>query len=729
MPLVNFSNLDFDQIKTSIKDYIRANSNFTDYDFEGSNLSTIIDTLAYNTYINSYNANMVTNEVFIDSATLRENVVSLARNIGYLPRSRRAARLSASFTVSNLTNVASATLKKGLVAVTSQRFGNTDFVFSIPQDITVPVGANGVAEFFDIILYEGSYLEQTYTVSSRDPNQQFILPNTGVDTSTINVTVNESSTSTVKSTYKQFNSLIGVGPESRVFFLQEIDGERYELLFGDGIIAKKLEEPNELEIGYIVSSGSAGNNITNVTFAGSVVTNNGTPVTKGFSFITVDGQSAGGAGIESIDSIKKYGPQVYASQNRAVTAADYEALIPKIYAEAESVSAYGGEELNPPQYGKVFISIKPTNGVFLSNCLKDSLRSEIQKYKVAGVRVDIIDLSYLYIEPSSNVYYNSNLTPMQLGNNQGDELRGANAGRISNPIRDDVLAAIDRYADSSELNKFGARFKYSKYQHIVDNSNAAITSNITNIQIRRDLEAKLGQFAEYELCYGNRFRLKNHCRTIAEGVMMGFNLRSSGFKISGVPDTVYIGDLPDANMETGELFFFKLNAPRQPVIVKRNIGTVNYKKGEIMLNPVKIISTALTKGTTPIIEISAIPYSNDVIGLQDLYLQLDLNYTVVNTLIDQIDSKTDVSGTNYIVSPSFDGNSLVRGVPILVGSENGEASTAQTTPTQTPSTTTNAVNAVEIGTSVVTGIVQPPSTSYSPSNTSSSSSSGSSSGY
>ena len=342
MPLVNFSNLDFDQIKTSIKDYIRANSNFTDYDFEGSNLSTIIDTLAYNTYINSYNANMVTNEVFIDSATLRENVVSLARNIGYLPRSRRAARLSASFTVSNLTNIPSVTLKKGLVAVTSQRFGNSDFVFSIPQDITVPVGANGVAEFFDIILYEGSYLEQSYVVSSRDPDQKYILPNTGVDTTTINVTVNESSTSTVQSTYKQYNSLIGVGPESRVFFIQEIDGERYELLFGDDIIAKKLVEPNEVEIGYIVSSGAAGNNITNVSFAGSIVTNNGTPVTKGFSFITVGGQSAGGAGIESIDSIKKYGPQVYSSQNRAVTSADYEALIPKIYAEAESVSAYGG---------------------------------------------------------------------------------------------------------------------------------------------------------------------------------------------------------------------------------------------------------------------------------------------------------------------------------------------------------------------------------------------------
>jgi len=725
MPLVNFSNLDFDQIKTSIKDYIRANSNFTDYDFEGSNLSTIIDTLAYNTYINSYNANMVTNEVFIDSATLRENVVSLARNIGYLPRSRRAARLSASFTVSNLTNIPSVTLKKGLVAVTSQRFGNSDFVFSIPQDITVPVGANGVAEFFDIILYEGSYLEQSYVVSSRDPDQKYILPNTGVDTTTINVTVNESSTSTVQSTYKQYNSLIGVGPESRVFFIQEIDGERYELLFGDDIIAKKLVEPNEVEIGYIVSSGAAGNNITNVSFAGSIVTNNGTPVTKGFSFITVGGQSAGGAGIESIDSIKKYGPQVYSSQNRAVTSADYEALIPKIYAEAESVSAYGGEELNPPQYGKVFISIKPVNGVFLSNCLKDNLRSELAKYKVAGVMVDVIDLSYLYVEADSNVYYNSNLTPMQLGNtSRGDVFRGADIGSISNPVRDDALAAIGRYADSTELNRFGGRFKYSKYQNIIDNSNAAITSNITNIQIRRDLEAKLGQFAEYELCYGNRFRLKNHCRTIAEGAMVGFNVRSSGFKISGIADTVYLGDLPNANMETGELFLFKLNAPRQPVIVKRNVGTVNYKIGEIMLNPVKITSTALTKGTTPIVEISAIPYSNDVIGLQDLYIQLDLNYTRVNTVIDQIDSKTDVSGTNYIVSPSFDGNTLVRGVPILVGSENGGASSTQTSPT--PSTTTNVT---EVATSAVTGIVQTPSTSYSPSNTSSSSSSGSSSGY
>ena len=236
------------------------------------------------------------------------------------------------------------------------------------------------------------------------------------------------------------------------------------------------------------------------------------------------------------------------------------------------------------------------------------------------------------------------------------------------------------------------------------------------------MEAKIGQFAEYELCYGNRFRLKFSCDSILEGSAVGFNIRSSGFKVSGVPDTLYIGDLPNRNLETGELFFFKLNSPRQPVIVKRNIGTVDYKKGEIMLNPVKFTSTAITKGTTPTIEISAIPYSNDVIGLQDLYLQLDLNNTVVNTIIDQIDSKTDVSGTNYIVSPSFDGNALVRGVPITVGSENGGFTTipdvSRDLTGTTPSTTTTTTTMTN--TSQVTGITQAPSTSYSP---------GSSSGY
>ena len=702
MPLVNFSNLDFDQIKTSIKDYLRANSNFTDYDFEGSNLSAIIDTLAYNTYITSYNANMVTNEVFIDSATLRENAVSLARNIGYMPRSRRAARMVISFQVSNLSNIASLKLNKGLVAVTSQRFGNADFVFSIPEDITVAVNQSGVAEFNDIMIYEGTYLTQTYDVSSRDPNQKFILPNTGVDTTTISTIVRESATSSITSKFNLYDSLIDVGPDAKIYFIQEIDGERYELLFGDGIIGKKLEEPNQVSIGYIVSNGQFGNNVSLLSFAGSLTADNGNAITTGISQITVDGPSTGGAAIESVESIKKYGPQIYASQNRAVTAADYEALIPKLYPEAESVSAYGGEELTPPQYGKVFVSIKPVNGVFLSNCLKDNLNAALAKYKVAGVQVNLIDLGYLYIEPNSNVYYNSNLTPS------------------ADAIKTKALDAIDKYANSTELNKFGARFKYSKYQCIIDKSDPAITSNITKIKIRRDLEPKISSFAEYELCYGNRFRIKNHCRSISENAKNGFNIISSGFKVSGIADTVYLGDYPNSNQITGEIFLFKLSSPSNPIVVKRNVGVVDYIKGEIMLNPIKIISTEVSKGNTPIIQISAVPFSNDVIGLQDLYLQIDMNYTEVNTIIDQIDSGNDISGTNYIVSPSFDGNELVRGVPVL-GTRTGGLSLE---------TTTQQVGTVAPQTSASdTGSVSTPSTSPTPSISYSSTSSGSSSGY
>ena len=245
MPLVNFSNVDFDQIKVSIIDYLRSNSNFTDYDFEGSNLSTIIDTLAYNTYITSYNANMATNEVFIDSATLRENVVSLARNIGYVPRSRKSAKASITFTVdANDTSAVSLTLRSGIVAVSSQTFGKETFSFSIPNDITVPVRSDGTAIFDNIDIYEGSYIKQAFTVTSRNPYQRFILPNTGIDTSLINVVVKNNAFSSVTRQFKQFDSFVGIDKNSRIYFVQETDNERYELLFGDGVFGRKLEEPN-----------------------------------------------------------------------------------------------------------------------------------------------------------------------------------------------------------------------------------------------------------------------------------------------------------------------------------------------------------------------------------------------------------------------------------------------------------------------------------------------------
>ena len=633
MALVNFANLDFDQIKTSIKDYLRSNSNFTDYDFEGSNLSTIIDTLAYNTYITSYNANMVANEVFIDSATLRENVISLARNIGYVPRSRRSARAKVSFFVdtTNFTNVPTQlTLKSGVVC-TTRSFGTESYSFIIPSDITVPV-TNNIAEFNDVEVYEGTQVVQNFTVSSFDLNQRFILDNAGIDTRTITVNVSPNQSSTVTRTYNLANSLFDIDSSSAVYFLQEIEDERYELIFGDGIFGRKLSEPNYITVRYIVSNGSDANGLSSFVFNGTLVDQSERIVTSGISLLTTIESSQLGDSIETVESVKKYATRIYASRNRAVTAADYEALIPSIYPEAESVSAYGGEELSPPQFGKVFISIKPYNDRYLSNLIKDNIKRELKQYSVAGIIPEIVDLKYLYVEVSSNVYYNTNL---------------AASGNAVNSV---VSANVREYADSTELNKFGARFKYSKFLNIIDESHPAITSNITNIIIRRDLKSSLNTFAEYEICFGNRFHIKN---------VNGYNIKSSAFNISGIGSPVYLMDIPDQNQETGSINIFKLNSPTQPQIVKRNVGTIDYVKGEIKLYPINITSTALYKGA-PIIEISTSPYSNDVIGLQDLYLQLDINNTFIKMVSDSISSGADISGTNYTVSSSYSNGIYVR---------------------------------------------------------------------
>ena len=640
MSLVNFANLDFDQVKTTLKEYLQSNSNFTDYNFEGSNLSTVLDVLAYNTYITSYNANMVANEVFIDSATLRENVVALARNIGYLPRSRTAARATVTFFVdcSNITPAPSnLTLNKGPVAATSSAFGNSSLVFSICEDITVPV-KDGIARFNNISIYEGTLLTSEFTNSAANPNLRFILPNTGIDTSLIKVRVKNNSFSTAGVKYSSQDSLFDITPLSKVFFLQEIDDERYEIFFGDGIFGTKLSEGNVVEVDYIVSSGDGGNAVRNFQFAGKLTyTRNATEytVSSGVSLLTTGLPASGGEQIESVDSIKKFAPRIYASQNRALTSNDYESLIPtKIYPETESISVFGGEDLVPPQYGKVFISIKPRTGDFLPNLIKENIRLRLKKYAVAGIVPEILDLKYLYIEVDSKIYYNSNLAP--------------SSADVSSLVQSNAT----KYAESSELNKYGARFKYSKFLNIIDQSQEGITSNITTIKMRRDLRVALNSFAEYAIGYGNEFHINS---------MSGYNIKSSAFFISGVSEPLYVTDIPNTDRETGSLFFFTLPSinSTSPVIVRRNVGTIDYVKGIITLNPVNIVSGKIKDGQT-IIEIEATPHSNDVIGLQDLYLQLDISNSNFETVIDEVSSGLDPSASNYIVSSSYGNGMLVR---------------------------------------------------------------------
>jgi len=640
MAIVNFTNLDFDQIRISIKDYLRSSSDFTDYDFEGSNLSVLIDILAYNTYISSYNANMVSGEVFIDSATLRENVVSLARNIGYVPRSRTSARAKISFfvDVSDYPSVPRIlTLNKGIVCTTQSDFSGESYTFVTKEDITVSV-LDGIAFFSDIEIFEGNLLSSDILVNSLIPNppQRYIIDNSNIDVSTLSVTVFNSPLTSLSAKYSLAQDIIDVKSDSKIFFIQEIEDQKYELIFGDGIFGDKLENNNLIRASYVVSNGPLGNNLSQFTFAGRLESNNSSnsgPVTRGISNIETNTISYGGNEIESVQSIRNYAPKYYSSQNRAVTANDFKAIIPRIYPELESISVFGGEDLNPPRYGKVFVAVKPQSGSFLSSSASQNLKNLLKKYTVAGIVVDVIDLKYLFIELDSTIYYNENLT-----NN-------------SQTPKNKVISNLEKYSKSLESDKSDIRFKYSKVLNLIDESDRSITSNITKVSLRRDFRASINQFAEYEICFGNQIHINS---------LNGYNIKTSGFSVSGINGTVYIADKPNSNQKTGNLFLFKLSTESdQPIQVRQSVGKIDYVKGEILLNPINITSTIIDSGES-IVEISVTPKSNDVIGLQDLYLKLDTNKVTVTSVPDNISSGNDISGTNYITTSSYTNGKLIR---------------------------------------------------------------------
>tara|TARA_B100001079_G_scaffold105499_1_gene90575 strand:- start:671 stop:2548 length:1878 start_codon:yes stop_codon:yes gene_type:complete len=625
---------------------------------------------------------MITNEVFIDTATLRENIVSLARNIGYVPRPRQSARATISFFVNTsgiVPSPATLTLKKGPVAASSAAFGGQSFVFSILSDITVPV-FNGIAEFNNVEVFEGTLLTQTFTFSSRIPNQKFILPNIGVDTDLITVSVRPNEASTTETKYSVQNSLFDVNSDSKVYYLQEIEDERYQIFFGDGIFGKELEDGNFITINYITSAGDAANGLSSFNFAGRIqYTRNAQTFTisSGISLMTTGLSASGGETIESVESVRKFAPRIYSSQNRAVTANDYESLIPsRIYPETESISVFGGEDLIPPQFGKVFISIKPRTGDFLPNLIKEKIKLKLKKFAVAGIVPEILDLKYLYIEVDSKVYYNTNLAP--------------DAATVSTLVQNNA----EKFAESSDMNKYGARFKYSKFLNIIDQSNESVTSNITKIFIRRDIRAVLNAFAEYQIGFGNEFYIKS---------MSGYNIKSSAFRIAGVMDDVYISDIPNTNKLTGSLFLFSLPSieSESPTIIKRNVGTIDYKNGIITINPINIQSGMIKDGQT-IIEISVCPLSNDVIGLQDLYLQLDISNSTFETVVDEIASGLDPSGSNYITSSSYANGNLVR-----AGGRNSDITT--TSGSSVPSTSSSVTTA---GTSTVSSTSTSGASSY-----------------
>ena len=615
MPFTKFTNLDFDQIKTSIKDYLRANSKFTDFDFDGSNFSVLIDTLAYNTYITAFNSNMVVNESFLDSATVRENVVSLARNIGYVPSSRTSAKATVSFDVGvdSSQNTPTLTLQAGLLCVGS--VNDTSYTFSIPNNISTNV-VNNIASFKDIEIYQGTFLTKQFIVDG-SLDQRFILNNPFIDTSTIFVYVKGINDSGLGVQYSLVENILQVDSTSKIYLLQEVQDEKYELLFGDGKIGKKLENNALITVNYIVTNGEEGNGASSFSFAGTIKNASNIIVDPGTVIISTNQASQNGAEIESINSIKYFAPRIYSAQYRAVTSRDYEAIIKKIYPDTESVSVIGGEELNPPEFGTVSIAIKPKNGTFVSDFNKQQIKNKLKQYSISGINQKIIDLKLLYVEIDSSVYYNNSQVS------------------LVESLKAKIINSLTEYSNSVDLNTFGGRFKYSRVQQIIDNTDISITSNITKVKIRRDLAASINVFAQYELCFGNKFHINP----------LGFNIKSTGFKISIDPDTVYITDVPESNGSgKGVISIVKKLTDGTFRVVVKSAGVVDYTKGEINISTVNITSTSKPNN---IIEIQAFPESNDVVGLTDLYLNFSVSKSTINMVRDVISSGDEISGTVF----------------------------------------------------------------------------------
>lgn len=646
MPITKFTNLDFDQIKTQIKDYLRSNSDFTDFDFEGSNFSVLIDTLAYNTYITAFNSNMIVNESFLDSATLRENVVSLARNIGYTPRSKTAARAEVAFKLrlpsSNPPDTVE--LKRGLVCVGS--VNDTSFTFAISEDVTKAVVNEGdittpnfVANFDNLPIKQGTFITKQF-IFDNSLDQKFILDNPSIDTSTLHVYVKRNEeTSGLGVEYFVADGLNDIDSTSRVFFLQEIKDEKYEIRFGDGLIGRKLGSDGIsdgviITANYIVTDGQNGNGASTFSFAGNL-TNTSTgglvSIIETPNVVTIQ-KAQGGGDIEDVDSIKYYSPKRYSSQNRAVTARDYEAIIKNIFPETDTVSVVGGEELDPPEFGTVQISIKPKNSIYISDFTKTRILSQLKKFTVSGINQKIVDLKILFIELDISVYYNFSQISTE------------------DTLKTKVIQSLTHYANSVNFNQFGGRFKYSKSLQVIDNTDTAITSNITKVKIRRDLKVAVNQSAQYELCFGNQFHVE----------ASGRNIKSTGFFITGESSMVYLTDSPNADGVTGTLAIVKEIDNKQIRVVSKSAGVVDYIHGEVKLSTINITGT---QRNDDIIEIQAFPESNDVVGLRDLYLSLSVSKSTINMLRDSITSGDEVSGTQFVrdaYTSSYSNGNLIR---------------------------------------------------------------------
>ena len=590
MPYTQLNNLDFNNIKNALKDYMRAQSDFTDYDFEGSALSQLIDVLAYNTYYTAFNTNMVVNELFLDSATLRDNVVALAKQLGYSPKSITSptAKLDFDITFTGGSIPASVIFKAGTGFVTN--YDNTLYRYVLKEDAKVEV-ANGVASFSEEF-FEGSLVTTRTEVNSVLKSQRFKIQNPAADLSTLVIKVFQSPTSSAFQEYKRADSILDIGSDDEVYFISEIEDEQYEIFFGDGVLGKKLADGETIEMSYVVTSGPSSNGAKSFTFNGRIQDENLVPITVPFTVsIGTVVKSSGGADIESIDKIKYNAPKFYASQNRAVTVNDFKAIVRNIYPSISDIIVFGGEDQVPPAYGKVFIAIKPTEANTLSSFTKNNLTEELKKYTVASIRPEFVDPSILYVEMTSKIYFDgtkTNLLPAQ--------------------VAAEVSTAIQEYLKTSQTEKFNGKFRYSKFIGVIDTANRAINSNDTDITLRKDFYAQINSSSYYEICYQNEF-LKDCDDPVVS---------STGMTVFEHP--TYTSYLEDRN---GKIVLYRLDSlTGEKILLNDSVGDIDYVNGEIKLYDFTILKGSFSDNR---IELRVKPANKDIEVKREVYLDVDIS--------------------------------------------------------------------------------------------------------
>jgi hypothetical protein len=609
------SDFDFDDIKTNLKIFLGSQSEFQDYNFEGSGFAVLLDLLAYNTHYLGFNANMLVNEMYLDSADIRKNIVSLAKMLGYTPSSVRTPTASVDVLINNGTG-SSITMTKGTVFTTT--VNGTSFQFINNADIvTTPV--DGVYNFSDVELYEGTLVTFKYTVDSTDVDQRFIIQSPLADTSTLVVKVQTSSTNTTSNTYILATSLAEVQSTSKVYFLQEVEDGKFEVYFGDDVIGAKLSDGNIVILEYIVSNIDAANGASTFTPAATI---------GGFSDITVttNSNAQGGTQAETKESVRFNAPLQYTAQNRAVTTSDYESLVRSIYPNAQSVSAWGGEDDETPVYGKVIIAIKAASGSTLTTATKASIVTQLKKYNVASVTPEIVDPETTSILLTSTVKYDEKLTT-----------------KTATTLKSDVVSTLTDY-NTNTLQKFDGVFRYSKVTGLIDDTDTSIVSNITTVKIRKDFTPTLNSSTRYDIFFRNAL----YNPVSGYNATNGGILESTGFKVSGDTTNVFFLDDDGA----GNVRRYRLVGSVR-TYANNTQGTINYTTGQIALTSLNISSIENIRGeASKVIELTVIPKSNDIVPVRDQILEIDTANSTITVEADTFVGGSADAGIGYTTASS-----------------------------------------------------------------------------